>query len=129
MGNVCLTPSSNNQVTSAGQEAWYAATLNVLSVPQRQPSPLQIGLANLFAIPRREAVAALHAYREAQQAQREHVAAGREAQRPLHLYVEAMFDQALAVLDAELTWLEHFIKQLEETTDEDRFQAGTEATL
>lgn len=116
-------------VTPAGREAWRAATLHVLSTPQRQLSPLQLGLANLFSLPRQEAIVALRAYLEALQGQQEHVAGRREAQRPLHPYVEAMFGQALALLDAEAAWLEQFIRQLEESSDENRLQEGTEAAL
>jgi DNA-binding PadR family transcriptional regulator len=106
------------QVTPAGLDAWHEATLGVLSRPRRQPSPLQLGLANLFALPYEEAISALHAYQEAQQAERERVAARREGQRPLHPYVAAMFDHALALLDAELGWLGDFIRQLEAMHDE-----------
>jgi DNA-binding PadR family transcriptional regulator len=105
-------------VTPAGLDAWHEAALGVLSRPQRQPSPLQLGLANLFALPPEEAISALRAYREAQQAQREQVAARREGQRPLHPYVAAMFDHALALLDAELGWLDDFISRLEDMDDE-----------
>jgi DNA-binding PadR family transcriptional regulator len=106
------------EVTAAGRHAWHEATLAVLSRPQRQPSPLQLGLANLFALPNEEALTALRAYREAQQAQREQVLARREGQRPLHPYVAAMFDHALALLAAELGWLDNFIQQMEAMHDE-----------
>ena len=94
------------EVTAAGRAAWHTATLAVLSTPQRQPSPLQVGLANLFAIPREEAIQALRAYEQAQRAERERLAGRRDGQfrqspglQPLHPYVEEMFDQSLAVLD------------------------------
>lgn len=106
------------QATSAGDTAWHEAVLAVLSIPQRQPSPLQIGLSNLFGIPHQEAVAALRAYREALQTQRDHVIHRRDAQRPMHMIVGAMFDQALAVMNAELAWLDNFIQQLEAANKE-----------
>lgn len=106
------------EVTPAGLDVWHEATVDILSRPQRQPSPLQLGLANLFALPPDEALTALRAYRAAQQGQREQVAARREAQRPLHPYVAALFDHALALLDAELGWLDAFINQLEDMHDE-----------
>ncbi len=99
--------------TSAGRAAWHEATLEALSVPQRRSSPLQIGLSNLFGIPHHEALAALQSYREALRAHRDHVIVRRDAQRPLHMIIEAMFDQTLSVMDAELAWLDNFIQQLE----------------
>ncbi len=104
--------------TSAGDAAWHDATLAVLSVPQRRPSPLQIGLSNLFGIPHDDALAALQSYRETLRAHRDHVIARRDAQRPLDMIVEAMFDQALTVMNAELAWLDRFIQQLEAANKE-----------
>jgi DNA-binding PadR family transcriptional regulator len=102
------------EVTAAGLDAWHEAALGVLTRPQRQPSSLQLGLANLFALPYEETIDALRAYRKAQQAEWERVAARQEGQWPLHPYVAAMFDHALALLDAELDWLDDFIQQLED---------------
>lgn len=101
------------RVTGAGRAAFEAATLEALSMPQRGRSPLQLGLANLPAIPPAETLDALRQYRQRLAERRAHVQARRNAQRPLPDHVEAMFDLSLSLLDAELGWIERFIARME----------------
>jgi DNA-binding PadR family transcriptional regulator len=100
--------------TPAGQEALREGVLEALSVPQPCYSPLQLGLANLPGIPPDEAIAALERYREALIAHREHVQARWDAQKPLPYFVDAMFDHAITMAEAEIAWVEKLIKQVEE---------------
>lgn len=101
-------------LTPAGQAAWRAATLDALSVPRQCYTPFQLGLANLPGISPDEALPALHAYRKRLFERLDYVQARADSQRPLPYHVEAMFDLSLTMIETELTWVEGFIKQLEE---------------
>lgn len=96
-----------------GVEALHASVLDVLSVPRRQYSPLQLGLANLPGIPPAEALAALRQYRDALIDRMRHLQATWELQRPLPYFVSAMFDHSTTLIEAELTWVTKFIDQME----------------
>jgi DNA-binding PadR family transcriptional regulator len=104
--------------TPAGQESLHAAVLDALSAPHHCYPPFQLGLANLPAIPPAEAVAALHAYRDALVARRDHVQGRWESQRPLPYFVDAMFDHSLTLIGAEIAWVEGFIMRMEEEDDQ-----------
>jgi DNA-binding PadR family transcriptional regulator len=106
------------QISNAGREALRASTLEVLSIPQRATSPFQLGLANIPAISKNEALAALHRRSEGLSEHREHVQVRRESQQPLPFFVDAMFDLALTKITTELDWLDRFIDQLEQMHDE-----------
>jgi len=104
--------------TPAGREALRAGVLDALSVPRRCYSPLQLGLADLPAIPPAEALAALGQYRDALVTRLEYVQAQWESQRPLPYFVEAMFDHSATMIRAELGWVTRFISQLEDQVGE-----------
>jgi DNA-binding PadR family transcriptional regulator len=105
--------------TPAGQEAYRAGVLDVLSVPRRWYSPLLLGLAGLPGVPRADALAALQQYREALADRRAYVQGRREQQRPLPGFIDAMFEYSVALIGAELEWVEGFIEQLEGEDDQD----------
>jgi DNA-binding PadR family transcriptional regulator len=107
------------RATPTGQEAYHAGVLDVLSVPRRWYSPLLLGLAGLPRVPRGEAVAALQQYREALAARRAYVQNRRERQRPLPGFIDAMFEYSVALVGAELEWVEQFIERLEGENDQD----------
>jgi DNA-binding PadR family transcriptional regulator len=102
------------RATPAGEEAQRAGVLDALSVPHRPYPPLQLGLANLPAIPPAEAVAALHQYRDALASRLDHVRARWESQRPLPYCVDAMFDHSVTMIEAEIEWVAQFISELED---------------
>ncbi len=104
--------------TEAGYEALGAGLLDVLSVPRPCRSPLQLGLANLPAVPPDEAVAALGQYQEALAENVEYLRARREDQQPLPYFVDAMFDLSLTLLEAEKEWIAGFKKQVENLSPE-----------
>lgn len=104
--------------TPLGMESLHAAVLDVLSVPRRCYPPLQLGLANLPTIPPAEAVAALQRYRDALVARRDFVQERWESQRPLPYFVDAMFGHSLALIGAEIAWLDNFILRMEEEHDQ-----------
>ena len=106
------------RISAAGRKALRVRTLEALSIPQRAASPIQLGLANLPAISKEEALAALRLQCEGLREHRGHIKARWESQQPLPYFVEAMFDLALTKITTELDWLARFIDQLEHTDDE-----------
>jgi DNA-binding PadR family transcriptional regulator len=100
-------------VTEDGRAAWHAATVEVLSTPQRPNMPLQLGLANLPGLTKSERVTAVRQYRDRLAQQRDHVRARyqQEGQAPPH-HVKAMFDHSLTLMEAQLAWIEGFIDEL-----------------
>ena len=107
------------QATRAGRAALRAAVQEALSTPSQFYSPLQLGLANLPALSRKEAIAALRRYRDALAGRLKHVQTRQRAQRPLPDFVEAMFDHSAALLKAEIRWADRFIAQQEERDAQD----------
>ncbi|MEA1978514.1 MAG: PadR family transcriptional regulator [Chloroflexota bacterium] len=105
-------------ISTAGRKALRASTLEALSVPHRTSSPMQLGLANLPAVSKEEALAALRQQIEGLNEHRERIRTRRESQQPLPFFVEAMFDLALTKIATELDWLDRFIDQLELKHDE-----------
>jgi DNA-binding PadR family transcriptional regulator len=102
------------RATPAGEEARHAGVLDALSAPHRPYPPLQLGLANLPAIPPAEAFAALHQYRDALATRLDHVQARWGSQRPLPYFVDAMFDHSVTMIEAEMDWVTQFISELED---------------
>jgi DNA-binding PadR family transcriptional regulator len=101
-------------LTPAGEEALRGGVLDALAVPRRCYRALQLGLANLPAVPRGEALVALRQYADALAARLAHVTARRDSQRPLPDLVEAVFDHSVTLLEAELAWVRRFAGGLEE---------------
>jgi DNA-binding PadR family transcriptional regulator len=101
------------QATQAGREAYRTAVLDALTVPRRWYSTLLLGLSSLPLIPRDEAAAALRQYRDAQIARRDYVQGNWERQRPLPTFIDAMFEYSLALLGAEIRWVEEFVGGME----------------
>ncbi len=100
-------------LTPAGVERFRTAVIEALSTPTPHYPQLQLGLANLPAIGNEAARAALAGYRAALGEHEEHVRARWQSQRPLPYFVDAMFEYSLAMIQAEQTWIEKFIAQLE----------------
>ena len=100
-------------VTEAGYEALRSGLLDVLSVPRPCRSPLQLGLANLPAVPPAEAVDALGQYYDALAENEEYLRVRREEQQPLPYFVDAMFDLSLTLIEAEKEWIAAFIELIE----------------
>jgi DNA-binding PadR family transcriptional regulator len=105
--------------TPAGREALRNGVIEALSVPQPCYSPLQLGLANLPSIPPDEAIAAFQQYRQALTARRDYAQARWDAQKPLPYFVDAMFDHAITMANAEAKWIETFITQMEANDGKD----------
>ena len=105
--------------TPAGEEALRTGLLDALSVPQRCYPPLQLGLAGLPMVSFEEAISALRQYRAALSGRLGHLRARWERQDPMPDFVDAMFDHSVTMIEAELKWVESFIKRMEETYGQD----------
>ncbi len=100
--------------TDAGLEAFHAALIEALSVPQPSPHPLMLGLANFPAVSINEALTALNQYSRHLTERMEILRTVRDSSKQVHPYfVDAMFELSLAVMAAELKWVEKFVQQLQ----------------
>ena len=102
------------RATPEGFATLRQSTLDALATLPHPTSPLQLGLSNLPIISPTEAITALEAHRQALIGRIEGVQATWDRQRPLPYFVDAMFDHGLTMAQAELAWIEKFIKQVEE---------------
>ena len=101
--------------TDAGREAFHAAIVEALSVPQPSPHPMMLGLSNLPAVTPAEAIAALRQYGKQLAEKMGMLRAVLESDSLSHPYfVNAMFELGLKVMQAELEWVEKFTNQIEE---------------
>jgi DNA-binding PadR family transcriptional regulator len=100
------------RATPAGEQALRDAVRAALSEPQRCYPPLQLGLANLPCLRPGEALAALRQYHATLLARLEHVRSRWADQRPVPYFVDAMFQHSIALMEAELAWIEEFIASL-----------------
>ena len=104
-------------ITQSGLAAWREATLAVLATPAQQSKPLLLGLNNLPAIPREEALAALKQHRKLLVDQRDHLLRRVRDQSPLPYFVQAMFDYSLTLVRSKLEWMGTLIGTLETEAD------------
>jgi len=107
------------RLTPAGGEALQRGILEALSVPQRGYPSILLGVASLPAVSAPQAAEALRKYRAAlieQQAQLQNKWRG---QQPLPYFVDATFTYGLALLEAEIKWVEGVITRLEEGNGQD----------
>ena len=103
------------RVTEEGLAVWHRGVLDMLSTPQRYCTPLQVGLANLPAIPHEEAVAALSEYGRRLTERKSYVRANLarvRAKGRLPWHAELMFDLSLAMTQAELSWVRKLVRKL-----------------
>jgi DNA-binding PadR family transcriptional regulator len=111
------------RATSAGLEAFHAAIIEVLSMPQPSPRPLMLGLANIPAVTPSEAMAALGLYSQNLKTKLEILRTALDNKNHSHPYfVEAMFDLGLKVMQAELESVEKFMKQIQEQSQKKQEQ-------
>jgi len=101
------------RLTPAGGEALQAGLLDALAVPRRSYPSLLLGLASLPAVRPAEARAALRQYAEALTARWQQLEDRRASQAPLPFFVEALFDYSAAMIQAEISWVERFVEQIE----------------
>lgn len=101
-------------ITQAGWEACQAGILQSLAEPPRPESMFLLGLANLPAVSKGEALSALKHYADRLVKRKEHLVKRVQiggSSFPFH--VKAMFEFSLSMIQAESTWLNQFIQQWE----------------
>lgn len=100
-------------ITDNGRQVHLQGTIETLSMPLRASAPFMLGLSNFPIVPRERALEALNTY-VTQLVKRLHDMLSRaEAQRPLPPFVEAMFGYSQVLLEAEIDWMNNFIKDVE----------------
>jgi len=105
-------------ITQVGVDALRTAILAALSVPQIRQSSFLLAIGNLPAVSPFEAVEALRQFGNTLTTNLENLQAGWEAQKPLPYFVDALFDYSVAMMQAEKLWVEKFIKQVEEYSEQ-----------
>jgi DNA-binding PadR family transcriptional regulator len=101
-------------ITQAGQAELQAAITDALSNPRRSYTPLQLGLANLPALPPAQAKAALQQYHHQLSARQQHVwERWQTGQAGMPAHAHWMFELSLAQIDAELRFIEKLQRHLE----------------
>jgi DNA-binding PadR family transcriptional regulator len=100
-------------ITEEGRDAHTDRTIVALSMPQTSSSSFLLGLSNCPVLSKEQFLAALNLYVRQLRDRRETILKKREDQRPLPRYVEAMFEYSQVLADAELNWIQGFIKEME----------------
>ena len=103
--------------TQAGLETLRGGVSEALSTPGTANSSLQLGLANLPSLQPGEVLEALRMRQAVLASQKELIRTKWERQQPLPYFVDAMFDNSLTMIQAELDWIVKFIQRLEEEND------------
>ncbi len=107
------------QITPAGREALRVGLLEALSVPQPSHPPLLLGLGNLPGLDPEEALAALRQYQQALAGRLEHIRERWISQRPLPLFVRAMFHYSLTMVRTEMNWIDRLIREMGSKNEQD----------
>jgi DNA-binding PadR family transcriptional regulator len=101
------------QITPAGIGALQKALIEAMAVPKPRHTSFSLAIGNLPAVPSAEAITALQAHRDALAERMAHVQGRWEAQKPMPYFVDALFDYSVTMIEAEMMWVEKFIKQVE----------------
>jgi DNA-binding PadR family transcriptional regulator len=106
------------QVTEAGRTALREAVRQRLAHPRPRSADFDLGLGNLPFLPPRAARAAISACRDGLHARRRQVqakwASDTQADACLPSHAEALFARSLALIDAEITWVEKYLDERKE---------------
>jgi DNA-binding PadR family transcriptional regulator len=101
-------------LTESGWTACRDGTVSAIKIPVPSHDPVLVGLANSPLLSRDELVATLRARRDAVADRRAAVMAIRDRRQPRAVFVAAIFDHGLAMLSAELAWVDALIVRIEE---------------
>ena len=103
--------------TPSGIEACQQATIQALASMHRSYPPLLLGIANLNQVPRADVLDALSRHCHELNERLVHLQIKITNQQPLPDEVATMFDYSLTMVEAEMKWIERFIRQLENKVD------------
>jgi DNA-binding PadR family transcriptional regulator len=101
--------------TEAGRQAWHAAALESFSTVAPRHNPFLIGLSVQPAFSQEEALKALETYRDHLIQEHDFVKRRWEdqsAEYDLPSHVAAMYDYSLNLIQAELNWIDGYIRTL-----------------
>ncbi len=112
MNNVSGPTRKIFTVTEKGKKVWRTAALGALDTPGRAYRSLDIGLANIPALPRIKVIKALTKYRQSLEDRQASVIKTSQYEFNQVSHVQIMFDLALTQIQAELEWLNRTIKKL-----------------
>ena len=100
-------------ITQAGRQAHLEGTLEALSNPQSGSTPFLLGLSNFPGVPREQMLSALNTYVQNLDARLQQMQGRADAQHPVPPFVDAMFGYSRALIEAERSWIQKFIEEVE----------------
>ncbi|MGH9271461.1 MAG: GyrI-like domain-containing protein [Ilumatobacteraceae bacterium] len=103
-------------LTTAGASACVDGTRRALESVPPMHAPVLVGMANSPMLPPDQIVESLRRRRDSVSARIESVHAARAAQEPLEAFVSAIFDHGIAMMQAELAWIDNTLPTLKENT-------------
>lgn len=101
-------------ITATGRGALCERALEMIARPEPARAAVLVGIASWPLLDRIEARDALERRADSLRAEQERIAATRDAQLPLPAFVEALFDFALAQIEADLAWTQRTRSRLGE---------------
>ncbi len=103
-------------LTSAGVDACVEGTRAALERLAPMHAAVLIGMANSPLLPPGQVTESLRRRRNSVVARIESTRAARAGQEPLEVFVGAIFDHGIAMLQAEVAWIENTMQTLKEST-------------
>lgn len=107
-------PRKVYSITPDGKEIFEQAVLEALSKAERELDNFQLGLANITWVQKVRSIEALNIHLRELESQAEHVRRRHNAQTPLPLHIEGMFDLSLNIIASRIEWLRGFIQSWEQ---------------
>jgi DNA-binding PadR family transcriptional regulator len=100
-------------ITEAGLDVFRRVVFTRLSTPRPHSADFDLGLANMAVLHPQERHSALTIHRDNLRSQLEQVLMkwDRDGRGILPSHVEALFDHSVAAIQAELSWVDHFIEK------------------
>lgn len=102
--------------TEEGSKALQFEVYRMLSEPAKEITNFDLGLGNIYALPREEAIEALTEYRKTLEKGIEFLGANAKKMRAFGIPIAAwLFERPLAEMQARASWLKGFIKELKQS--------------
>lgn len=101
-------------LTSTGFAACVAGTRDALERVNSLTAPVLVGIANSPMLPPGQVAEALRRRQESVMVRIESIRTTRSRQEPVEAFVAAIFEHGIAMLQAELTWIEDTLSHLKE---------------
>jgi DNA-binding PadR family transcriptional regulator len=102
------------EITDAGRQVHQEGVREALSTPKMRSSSFLLGLSNLPFLTQEESLDALKKYADEIERRLAHMLSRADEQQPLASFVAAMFAYSRTLAEAELHWINKYIKELEE---------------